>query len=96
MLQDLCGVSPLSYIFYRYFRQSKLTSFQRQLNLYGFARLTRGPDAGGYYHEMFLRNREHLCKKMCRTKVKGTKFKAASSPDSEPDFYWMVRECVCV
>lgn len=73
----------------RYFRQSKLTSFQRQLNLYGFARLTRGPDAGGYYHELFLRNREHLCKKMIRTKVKGTRFKAASSPDSEPDFYSM-------
>jgi HSF-type DNA-binding len=72
---------------FRYFRQSKLTSFQRQLNLYGFSRLTRGPDAGGYYHELFLRNREYLCKRMTRTKVKGTKFKAASSPDSEPDFY---------
>lgn len=71
----------------KYFRQSKLTSFQRQLNLYGFARLTRGPDAGGYYHELFLRRREHLCARMIRTKVKGTKFKAASSPDSEPDFY---------
>lgn len=59
------------------------------MNLYGFSRLTRGPDAGGYYHELFLRNREYLCKRMTRTKVKGTKFKAASSPDSEPDFYTM-------
>jgi hypothetical protein len=73
-----------------YFRQTKLTSFQRQLNLYGFCRLTRGTDSGGYYHELFLRGKTFLTKKMSRTKVKGTKFKAASSPDQEPDFFRMV------
>lgn len=66
-----------------------MTSFQRQLNLYGFARITRGNDAGGYYHELFLRGKPFLCKRMARTKVKGTRFKAASSPDQEPDFYSM-------
>ena len=74
-----------------YFRQSKLTSFQRQLNLYGFCRLTTGPDAGAYYHELFLRGKAFLCKKMRRTKIKGTRSKAASSPDTEPDFYKMPR-----
>ena len=73
----------------RYFKQSKLTSFQRQLNLYGFCRLTRGADAGGYYHELFLRGKVNLCTRMQRTKVKGTMFKAASSPENEPDFYTM-------
>lgn len=72
-----------------YLRQAKLTSFQRQLNLYGFARLTRGKDAGAYYHELFLRGKSSLVKRMRRTKIKGTKFKAASSPDQEPDFYSM-------
>ncbi len=73
----------------RYFRQSKLTSFQRQLNLYGFQRLTRGADAGGYYNEFFLKGKPNLSKNMSRTKVKGTRFKAASSPDQEPNFYAM-------
>lgn len=79
----------VDYIMPRYFRQSKLTSFQRQLNLYGFNRITRGPDSGAYYSEYFLRWRVFLCKYMIRTKVKGTRFKAASNPENEPDFYSM-------
>jgi HSF-type DNA-binding len=79
----------LRHLLSRYFRQTKLTSFQRQLNLYGFNRITRGPDSGAYYSEFFLRWRVFLCKHMIRTKVKGTRFKAASNPEHEPDFYTM-------
>ncbi len=40
----------------RYFKHSKLSSFQRQLSLYGFVRLTNeGPDKGAYYHEVCSR-----------------------------------------
>lgn len=73
----------------RFFRQTKMTSFQRQLNLYGFSRLTTGPDRGGYYHELFIRGRLDLCKRMVRTRVKGNGSKAASSPSTEPNFYAM-------
>jgi len=73
----------------RFFSQSKLTSFQRQLNLYGFIRLTAGSDRGAYYHELFLRGRPDLCRRMIRTRVKGNGMKAASSPATEPDFYAM-------
>jgi hypothetical protein len=48
-----------------------------------------GPDAGGYYHELFLRGKHYLTKRMVRTKIKGTGFKAASNPECEPDFYSM-------
>jgi hypothetical protein len=71
-----------------FFRQSKISSFQRQLNLYGFARLTRnGPDKGAYYHEYFLRGRPTLCTRLQRTRVKGTGVRTSSNPESEPDFY---------
>ncbi len=72
-----------------YFRQSKLTSFQRQLNLYGFRRITQGLDAGAYYHELFLRGRPDLTSKMVRQKVKGTGHKQPTDASTEPNFYAM-------
>lgn len=72
-----------------YFNQTKFASFQRQLNLYGFSRLTTGRDKGGYYHESFLRGKRHLCQNMVRLKVKGTKVRRALEPALEPQFYSM-------
>ncbi|KAL7470565.1 hypothetical protein ACHAXS_010811 [Conticribra weissflogii] len=80
----------VSVIMPRYFPKiKKLTSLQRQLNLYGFERLTReGPDEGAYYHECFLRGRPGLtAQRMVRKRVKGTGYKAASNPSGEPDLY---------
>ncbi|CAB9526851.1 Heat stress transcription factor [Seminavis robusta] len=70
-----------------YFRHTRLSSFQRQLSLYGFTRLARkGPDRGAYYHECFLRGLVHLCTNIQRTRVKGTMVRQSSSPETEPDF----------
>ena len=71
----------------RYFTLSKIASFQRQLNLYGFSRLTRGADRGCYYHELFLRGMPWLMSRMTRVKVKGTGVRARSNPEQEPDLY---------
>ncbi|GKY94235.1 hypothetical protein MPSEU_000389300 [Mayamaea pseudoterrestris] len=54
-----------------YYRHTKISSFQRQCNLYGFKRVAKGPDAGAYQHEMFRRGRPDLCALMKRTKQKG-------------------------
>eukprot|EP00636_Phaeomonas_parva_P009595 CAMPEP_0118880244 /NCGR_PEP_ID=MMETSP1163-20130328/19847_1 /TAXON_ID=124430 /ORGANISM="Phaeomonas parva, Strain CCMP2877" /LENGTH=216 /DNA_ID=CAMNT_0006816589 /DNA_START=13 /DNA_END=660 /DNA_ORIENTATION=- len=44
----------------RYFHHSKFASFQRQLNLYGFRRISRGPSQGFYFHPSFHANRPDL------------------------------------
>jgi hypothetical protein len=73
-----------------FFRQTRFASFQRQLSLYGFLRLTRkGEDHGAYYHELFIRGRPDLCQLMQRTRVKGSWVRQSSSPETEPNFATM-------
>mmetsp|Transcript_20275 Transcript_20275/g.22018 ORF Transcript_20275/g.22018 Transcript_20275/m.22018 type:complete len:401 (+) Transcript_20275:288-1490(+) len=56
----------------KYFKQSKFTSFQRQLNIYGFKKLLRGDDKGSYFHPHFQRNRRELLFEMKRLPLKGS------------------------
>jgi hypothetical protein len=60
-----------------------------QLNLYGFRRLLKGRDKGGYYHECFLRFRPQLLRSIHRIQYKGTTHRAKSNLDGEPNFYEM-------
>ncbi len=76
----------------KFFKLNKLSSFQRQLNLYGFQRLTFGRDRGGYYHERFLRHKEFLARGIKRVQVKGTGVRGRSNPDQEPNF-WTMKWC---
>lgn len=48
----------------RYFRHQKITSFQRQLNLYGFIRVLKGDDLGCYAHPLFTRGDRDSVKKI--------------------------------
>jgi len=45
----------------KYFRHRKLTSFQRQLNLYGFQRVYVGPLSCAYYHPLFRKDAPANC-----------------------------------
>eukprot|EP00543_Licmophora_paradoxa_P008141 CAMPEP_0202454384 /NCGR_PEP_ID=MMETSP1360-20130828/12135_1 /ASSEMBLY_ACC=CAM_ASM_000848 /TAXON_ID=515479 /ORGANISM="Licmophora paradoxa, Strain CCMP2313" /LENGTH=365 /DNA_ID=CAMNT_0049073689 /DNA_START=1986 /DNA_END=3083 /DNA_ORIENTATION=+ len=54
----------------KYFRQSRLSSFKRQLNLYGFELINTGPARGGYFHELFVKDQPELCRRMRRIAVK--------------------------
>jgi hypothetical protein len=73
----------------KHFRQSKFESFRRQLCLYGFLTITQGVDKGALYHELFLRGRPFLAKRIKRQKLKGTVIRTVASPETEPDFYSM-------
>jgi len=55
----------------RYFRMSRYASFQRQLNLYEFVRVTEGPDRGAYCHRLFVKGQPLLSTLMKRIKIKG-------------------------
>jgi hypothetical protein len=80
------SVSSLPCLVSRFFRQTKLTSFHRQLSLYSFQRIIGGKDHGGYYHEMFLRGRPDIARVIVRTPVKGQSNVHLTVGD-DPDFY---------
>ena len=54
----------------KYFRMNRFSSFQRQLNLYEFQRVTEGPNKGSYYHELFVKGNPTLCTHIKRNKIK--------------------------
>ena len=76
-----------------YFRHSQYSSFARQVNGWGFHRITQGPDYNSYYHELFLRGRVYLCKRMRRPHT--SKKMATISVDDEPNFYLMSEVHAC-
>lgn len=51
----------------------RFSSFQRQLNLYDFQRITHGVDKGAYQHSKFLYGQPGLTLSMKRNKIKGVK-----------------------
>jgi hypothetical protein len=80
----------------KYFNQTKLSSFTRQLALWGFLRIRIGHDIdGGFYHDLFLNGRPDLCVYMKRVGAPGRgidrrKCRTKSEEEvEEPDFYAM-------
>ena len=74
-----------------YFKQSKYKSFQRQLNFYGFTRITSGPDTGAYYHAQFIKGQKTMCLSI---RPKATSTKKQSKKKSTPkkissEEHWM-------
>jgi ASC-1-like (ASCH) protein len=67
--------------------QKQYSSFHRQLNCYGFLRITRpGPDHNSFYHELFLRGRADLAAYIPRQRLTTNSVRISLDPSSEPDF----------
>jgi len=75
----------------KYFsHQSKYASFMRQVNGWGFKRITRGPDRNSYYHELFVRDNPELAWTMSRRGSSSSKNSGGKDEaDKEPNFYEM-------
>jgi hypothetical protein len=56
-----------------------LASFQRQLNLYGFRRISEGKEKGGYFHKDFFKGKRSLARKIRR--------KSSASRSTAPAFF---------
>jgi hypothetical protein len=64
-----------------FFDQSKYESFRRQLNLYGYQRVTRGTNKGFISHPYFVRSNRNLCRNITR---KGKEDGATKEHPKEP------------
>ena len=74
----------------KYFFQTKVTSFDHQLYVYGFQKLRdRSSGRCAYFHELFLRNRLDLCKHITRRTKKSCDNNNSHVPplvSDRPDF----------
>jgi hypothetical protein len=72
----------------KFFSTNRMSSFQRQLNLYGFRRITEGVDKGAYFHELFSKGQKNLCKQIKRKKHILERESSMLSPDQlNPDHF---------
>lgn len=67
----------------QYFRHKRLSSFKRQLNLYGFELISSGPARGAYYHKLFIEGKPELCATMRRSV---TSKAYSKSREPQPEF----------
>ena len=68
----------------RFFKQDKFSSFQRQLNLYGFRKITKGSEAGSYQHPHFRRGERTTLLTIRRSTKASPARLVPSSPASHP------------
>lgn len=59
----------MKHIVPQYFKQKSYKSFQRQLHIYGFKRILKGPLQGAFYHPKFIKGNRQLTHEIDRIKA---------------------------
>lgn len=69
----------------KHFCHNKWASFIRQLNLYGFRRITQGPSSGAYWHKYFQRGQPQLLRGITRSRrpTSGGPFSGGDDEDDQ-------------
>ena len=57
---------------FKFFKMSSYASFQRQVNLYDFTRISKGPPRGAFQHPLFVKGRPLLACRMKRNVAKSS------------------------
>jgi len=78
---DVDGFTSL--VLPKYFRTKKFSSFQRNLNLYGFTKVRRGPDTDMYAHQSFIRGKPELLLNLRKCSSASRRKLSTSSNSSE-------------
>lgn len=75
----------------KYFRHGRYPSFTRQLNGWGFRRITEGPEYNSHYHELFICGKPEMVDQMRRLTSKDMAKRKSSEQSSTapPDFHSM-------
>jgi len=82
----------ISHLYPRYFKDTvRHKTFVRMLNMWGFKRITKGPDRGAYYHQFFLKGMLNLVAKMRHMKSQSRGEMSLANPKGEPNFYELSR-----
>jgi hypothetical protein len=70
----------------RYFKATKFTYFSDTLRIWGFQRIKKGCDKGGYYHKYFVKDQPQLSRHLSRVQMKES-MTPWPPPQGEPDLY---------